>query len=1359
MLKNIAKFIGGDPTKQTIQAYSEMVDYINGLEPQFEALSDEGLRAKTSEFRERLGKGESLDEIMPEAYAAVREASKRSIGLRPYDVQLIGGMALHQGKVAEMRTGEGKTLVATMPLYLNALTGRGVHLVTVNDYLARRDARWMAPIYDLLGMSVGVLQAGSRTEAGRLGYRVDLKKESTHEDQHQLVQVPRTQAYAADITYGTNHEFGFDYLRDNMKMRLGEAVQRGHYYAIIDEVDNILIDEARTPLIISGPAHDESEHYKRVAEVVKRLNPEDYEVNEKDRTVTPTEIGETHIEQLLGTALRDPERPEDISPEQARLLGFIEQAMRAQYLFKRNKDYLVQGGQVIIIDEFTGRLMPGRRWSDGLHQAVEAKEGVKVEAENVTYATITIQNYFRMYEKLAGMTGTALTEAEEFDKIYKLDVVALPSNLEYNASRPDSELEEIEGNDARGYKVTYYTRKDDPMNLPTLWKRKDYPDVVYRTFEAKLRALIKEIVAIHVIGRPILVGTTSVELSDFISNRLRPENIQKLLQTVMLRDVWLEKNNKADDGFVIPELQPLYEPLEKLTPGDLRQHARDMGINLNLQSEENLPRLLTILGLEAEHGPRLAAVLQGGVPHNVLNARKHTEESQIIAGAGAYGAVTIATNMAGRGVDIKLGGEIAEEVLSAVSRVLRKAGHLEPSNMTLEEQKEAILKLNPDDYGIYKAEIQYFLKSVDEMAKVKELGGLHVIGSERHEARRIDNQLRGRSARQGDPGSSRFYLSLQDDLMRLFGGAQVEAAMQRMRMDDSVPLEYGLVTRIIEQSQTRVEGANFDARKHLLEYDDVLNTQRATIYAQRDRIMTKEDLTEDVVGMLEEEVRLRVPIALEDVVGPWKLLAWLEQIQPTLMVNRVLVPSFTLQTLIDHLKEQRISTVAQAHTALLDVASQALQTEEGHLLHSLQDLIESNEERLEQQMDSTLETLDTFLQGLRLEEEGQQRSANELVNELGGLLHLPLKLGNDEQKLLRADPAKAADLIHDRVEETLRAQAVLRLIGALERRLETEVGLEVDELAKEEWKQIGEKLFQVVRDEFAQRRERLIGTNSDGQIAKELAETLGKVEGQLHDGHLLNALLAMPETRSTAFDKKTHRQIVQRKKRLSFPYYAASFLEKLDAEEITEKVLVHLKNAQKAMQAIWGQGAWDSMASGTLENVNEAGRALLKEALGADAFESLNGGPLSSVDADAKAKAIQSLGKRGLTESYRQLLLRVISELWIDYLTKMEALRISIRLEAYAQRDPLVEYKSQAYKMFQDLFADMRSSLVNRMFVFQPGPIGQTARAAALPAATPIPAAAAEGVPPEVVEEKEPVMPGGGTASGGKRRRRRKKRG
>ncbi|HEX9090109.1 MAG TPA: hypothetical protein VF831_01395, partial [Anaerolineales bacterium] len=445
MLKKFVTILGGDPNKKALGKSNEIVDKINSLEAHFEALNAEELLAKTAELKTRLADGETLDDLLPEAFAAVREASKRTNGQRHYDVQLVGGIALHQGRIAEMRTGEGKTLVATLPLYLNALTGRGTHLVTVNDYLARRDARWMAPIYNALGLSVGVLQMAARTENGKKAFIVDLEKSSPHEDQHQLRLVDRAEAYAADITYGINSEFGFDYLRDNMTMRLDERVQRGHYFAIVDEVDNILIDEARTPLIISGPAQDDAEWYVRMAQVVRQLRPEDYELNERDRNITLTEIGEIHVEELLGLALRDPDRPEDVTNEQARLMGFLEQALRAQFLFKRNKDYLVQTAKVVIVDEFTGRLMPGRRWSDGLHQAVEAKEGVRVEADNVTYATITIQNYFRMYEKLSGMTGTALTEAEEFDKIYKLDVIAIPTNLEYQASRQGSPLALLEG--------------------------------------------------------------------------------------------------------------------------------------------------------------------------------------------------------------------------------------------------------------------------------------------------------------------------------------------------------------------------------------------------------------------------------------------------------------------------------------------------------------------------------------------------------------------------------------------------------------------------------------------------------------------------------------------------------------------------------------------------------------------------------------------------------------------------------------------------------------------------------------------------------------------------------------------------
>jgi preprotein translocase subunit SecA len=444
MFKTITRIIGGDPVRREIERYQHFVDAINELEPVVHALGDEELRGKTSEFRRRLTDGETLDDILAEAFAVVRECSVRTIGLRHFDVQLIGGVVLHQGMIAEMRTGEGKTLVATLPIYLNALEGEGVHLVTVNDYLARRDARWMGPIFDFLGLSVGVLQEAARTENGRKAFLYDPTRESVQEDVHQLKIVDRRLAYAADVVYGTNNEFGFDYLRDNMARRLEDRVQRGHHYAILDEVDNILIDEARTPLIISGPAEEDPTLYQQMAGVVKHLRAEDFEISERDRTVSLTEIGENHVEEVLGSALRDPDRPEDITPEQARLMGYLEQALRAEFLFKRNKDYVVQGGRVIIVDEFTGRLMQGRRWSDGLHQAVEAKEGVRIRQDNVTYATITLQNYFRMYEKLAGMTGTAVTEAEEFNKIYNVDVTPLPTNLEYIALAPDTDLVEVE---------------------------------------------------------------------------------------------------------------------------------------------------------------------------------------------------------------------------------------------------------------------------------------------------------------------------------------------------------------------------------------------------------------------------------------------------------------------------------------------------------------------------------------------------------------------------------------------------------------------------------------------------------------------------------------------------------------------------------------------------------------------------------------------------------------------------------------------------------------------------------------------------------------------------------------------------
>ncbi|HET9590351.1 MAG TPA: hypothetical protein VFO91_16305, partial [Anaerolineales bacterium] len=1048
MLKNFVKIFGGDPNKKTIEQLSGIAGQINALEPQFEALSDGALRAKTDEFRAQIvesagnlegleereqfkAQQQALEEILPEAFAAVREASKRTIGLRHFDVQLIGGVALHRGSIAEMRTGEGKTLVATLPIYLNALLGKGVHLITVNDYLARRDARWMAPIYHKLGLSLGVLQMAAATENGKKAFIVDFERESPHEDQHHLRLVDRRLAYEADITYGTNSEFGFDYLRDNMTMRLSDRVQRGHHYAIVDEVDNVLIDEARTPLIISGPASGDLEWYGRMAQIVRQLKPEDYEINEKDRNVSLTEVGLARVEQMLNQPLMDPDRPEDVTPEQARLRGHLEQALRAQFLFKRNKEYLVQGGKVVIVDEFTGRLMPGRRWSDGLHQAVEAKEGVKVEPENVTYATITLQNYFRMYKKLAGMTGTALTEAEEFSKIYNLEVTPIPANLEYQAFGSQAPLMEIKTKDEDGYSYSYYTRREDPQQAPLFYRRKDYPDVIFRTVEAKLRAIIMEIVREHVRGRPILVGTTSVESSELLSNRLKAESVRRLLQIALVRRVWMEANNREEDGRLIPDLSQFNEPLEKVSPDSLRKFIQPFGLtNINPEEPSNLEIVRAILRLEPQDESRLKKVLQGGVPHQVLNARKHTEESQIIAGAGAFGAVTIATNMAGRGVDIKLGGELAEEVIAEVNRVLRKAGYENPFDMTLEERRQALKNVDPSNFGIYESEVKLFLQYFEDMERVKELGGLHVIGSERHEARRIDNQLRGRAARQGDPGSSRFYLSLQDDLMRVQGGSQVSNLMERLRVDDSLPLEARLVGNVIEQSQHRIEGANFDVRKHLLEYDDVLNKQRAQIYGQRDRIFVKEDLSENIQEMLETEISQRVSTGLSDEEGPWKLIAWLEQVQPPFMSGERLFPSFGLSLLLRELNQSD-----NLRDSVLGLISRAIEAENAHHLRAIENLIDKTEESLEAQIAGRADTVDAFFEGMRDMEDTERPRPQKILEEINNLLGMQIRLNQEQLRDLGEDPADVKDDIRSLVSANLTVLYASRVIAAVQNRI------------------------------------------------------------------------------------------------------------------------------------------------------------------------------------------------------------------------------------------------------------------------------------------------------------------------------------
>jgi preprotein translocase subunit SecA len=635
MIGALLKKIFGTQNERNLKRIAPLVDAINQLEPSMRALSDQALQAKTPEFRQRVARGEPLDDLLPEVFAVAREAAARTVGMRPFDVQLIGGIVLHQGKIAEMKTGEGKTLVAVMPVYLNALTGRGVHVVTVNDYLAKRDSEWMGEIYKFLGLSVGCIV-------------------------HGLDDRQRKAAYECDVTYGTNNEFGFDYLRDNMKFRLDDMVQRELNYAIVDEVDSILIDEARTPLIISGPAEKSTQLYVRVNRIIPHLKPEiHYTKEEKSRTVTLTEEGVAAAESLLGVDnLYDPRNID--------ILHHVQQALRAHTLFQKDVDYIVKDGKVIIVDEFTGRLMPGRRYSDGLHQALEAKEGVQVENENQTLATITFQNYFRMYNKLAGMTGTADTEAEEFAKIYNLEVVVIPTHKKMI--------------------------------------RIDHPDCIFRTEREKFQAVVEEIKELHAQGRPVLVGTISIDKSEMLSRMLKRE----------------------------------------------------------------------------------------GIPHQVLNAKHHEKEAEIVAKAGQRGAVTISTNMAGRGTDIVLGPGVAE------------------------------------------------------------LGGLHILGTERHEARRIDNQLRGRAGRQGDPGSSRFYLSLEDDLMRIFAADRISNLMQRIGMEEGEPIEHRLVSKAIENAQSRVEAHNFSIRKHLLEYDDVMNQQREVIYRQRREALKGGDLKPTIMDMAEE---------------------------------------------------------------------------------------------------------------------------------------------------------------------------------------------------------------------------------------------------------------------------------------------------------------------------------------------------------------------------------------------------------------------------------------------------------------------------------------------------------------------------
>ena len=864
MVGTILRKFFGTKNDRELKRLWPLVEQITSLEAKVTNLSDEQLRDQTEEFKRRLQAGETLDDILPESFAVVREVSRRRLKMRHFDVQMLGGIVLHEGKIAEMKTGEGKTLVATLPVYLNALEDKGVHVITVNDYLAKRDTQWMGPIYGFLGLSIGVIQHDS-------SFIYDPTYFSTDKRLDFLKPCSRKEAYLADITYGTNNEFGFDYLRDNMKYDISDYCQRELNYAIVDEVDSILIDEARTPLIISGPSEESTDKYYKIDRIIPKLQKDaDYTIDEKARTAILTEEGNIKVERLLGVGnLYDPANIE--------LVHHVLQALKAHTLFKRDVDYIIKDGEVIIVDEFTGRLMPGRRWSDGLHQAVEAKEDVKIESENQTLATITFQNYFRMYKKLAGMTGTADTEAEEFAKIYNLEVVVVPTN--------------------------------EPMI------RVDNPDTVYNTEKAKFNAAIKEIEELHQKGQPVLVGTVSIENSEVLSHLLKKK----------------------------------------------------------------------------------------GIPHSVLNAKYHEKEAEIVAQAGRSSAVTIATNMAGRGTDIVLGGNpegLAREYLK------------DKKDYTEDDFQQAISKARE--------------VCSNDRDKVVSLGGLHILGTERHEARRIDNQLRGRTGRQGDSGSSRFYLSLEDDLMRIFGSDRISGLMNRLGMEEDIPIENKIVTKAIENAQKRVEAHNFDIRKHLLEYDDVMNKQRKEIYSFRKELLQGDNLKDRIFSMIDEVVDEMISIyCSEDKHGEgWDLKGLSDAVYGIFSIVPNVTPSDS-----NSLREALSLQIRDAYERKeSEIGSEMLRYIEKILLLQVVD----------SQWKDHLLAMDHLKEGIGLRGYGQRdplaeykKEAFEMFADLTGrmsteVLSRLFKIQVQKQETIRSEPVKQAQLNYNRGEATSAVQTVRR---------------------------------------------------------------------------------------------------------------------------------------------------------------------------------------------------------------------------------------------------------------------------------------------------------------------------------------------
>jgi preprotein translocase subunit SecA len=1216
VLKLVSRF-GGDPNQKELDRLQPLVDQVGELEPQFKDLTDAQLRGKTEELLGRLRAGASLDDLLPEAFAAVREASKRTTSMRHFDVQILGGIILHQGKVVEMKTGEGKTLVATLPLYLNGLAGRGAHLITVNDYLARRDVQWMGPIYDMLGLSVGLLQQGE-------GAAFVFDPEHTRGTYKYLRPVERKEAYAAHITYGTNHEYGFDYLRDNLAFTLDRRVQRELSYAIIDEVDNILIDEARTPLIISGPSDEPLEEYKRFARIARKLRADaDYELDEKERSVVLTDAGLAKVEAETGI--------ENIYDEaNYQYVHYMEQALRAQALFQKDRDYIKQGQRIVLVDEFTGRLMPDRRLSEGLHQAIEAKEGVPIRERMMTQATITLQNYFRMYEKLAGMTGTAATEAEELDKIYKLDVVVLPTNVEYIARAPDSPLI-VDRRRENGTEVVVYCDRNDPDQV-LFYRRDDYQDVIYKTEKAKWEAITAEIEELYRAGRPVLVGTTSVEKSERLSTMLQAK----------------------------------------------------------------------------------------GIPHEVLNAKNHTREAAIIARAGEPKAVTIATNMAGRGVDIKLGGELSEETIRTAHRLLRGRG-IDPYHASQAQFYSAIAEVEPD--------------YVRRREQALQLGGLHVLGTERHDARRIDNQLRGRAGRQGEPGSSRFYLSLEDDLMRRFGGPSVASLMDKLGVEEDVPIEHGMVSKTIEGAQTKVEGYNFDIRKHLLEYDDVLNRQRELIYGRRYKFLTSNDLEPELWDMVESELDRNLEGVSRQDGGEVALLTYLNEVLPLSLAapdspfpyqfpflgKLTCFPPFTVLFLAHELAALPREDLPER---LVELAQQASDEYRQHLLDSVvQDPFDTALDQYRQTLSTYSELLENKIDDYAslMEEQERPLSSQDLLPYVQSVFPIPLNVKPSELRDLSI--AEARDYLAEQLERAYHQELGDKLLRGVFARTPSTLKLDQAKLADISSERLGALLSRSSgSDEATQKRlsnlaqgkgalldvlqqmntqarlelnalrdllAEAVSVAYDHWAAWQLEEMRGAITERASrldaasEDDLLPLLMELTYSERADFDKG-HLKRVSFAPRFPLPFLALPLLRGLRREDLRETILEQLEAALLDRQDTWGREELTRLGQGTLSDLGDGMYEGLAEHLGVSLIEQVEEQTVGQLSPELHEQVRAYLGLRDL-EGVRLGDLELYDQMVTHLEEQLESTLADSQPEEELRRD------SEAYLLAQGYFEDQRA--------------------------------------------------------------------